>query len=116
MTPLEMDPVAARAGPAVLASNAASLLHLDNPCVVVTALKLAEDGNGSIVRLEEIAGKPAAVRIDSDDLRVVQAWRANALEDSLAPLPAVDGVVAIELKPFEVATIRMKTEPKRAGK
>ena len=116
MTPLEMDPVAARAGPAVLASNAASLLHLDNPCVVVTAFKLAEDGDGSIVRLEETVGKTVTVRIDSDYLRVVQAWRANALEDRVAPITAVDGVVAIELKPFEVATIRMKTEPKRAGK
>src|ERR1035441_9436203 len=94
MTPLEMDPVATRAGPAVLASNAASLLHLDNPCVVVTAFKLAEDGDGSIVRLEETVGKTVTVRIDSDYLRVVQAWRANALEDRVAPITAVDGVVA----------------------
>lgn len=116
MTPFEMDLVAARLGPAVLASNAASLLHLDNSAVVVTAFKLAEDGDGSILRLEEIAGKNATVRIDSEYFRVAQAWRANALEDNFAPLPAVDGAVAIELKPFEVATIRMTTELKRAGK
>jgi hypothetical protein len=55
------------------------------------------------------------VRIDSAYLRVLQAWRCDALEDRLSPLSAVDGGVGIELEPFEVATIRMKTEPMRAN-
>lgn len=115
MTPLEMNPVAAGFGHALLRANAASLLDLDNPDVVVTAWKLAEDGDGSIVRLEEIAGKAEAVHISSAYLRVTQAWRSNALEDRLSTLPSIDGGVHIQLKPFEVATIRIKTAPRSAG-
>jgi alpha-mannosidase len=86
--------------------------------VVVTAFKLAEDGDGSIVRAgRNLRQDQPRYVSDSDDFRVMQAWRANALEDSLAPITAVDGVVATSSsKPFEVATIRMKTEPLRAGK
>lgn len=116
MTPLEVNPMAAGMGPAMLAANSASLLHLDNPDVVVTAWKLAEDGDGSIVRVEEISGKAAAVHITSDYLRVLQAWLSNALEDRLSSLSAIDGGVNIELKPFEVVTIRIKTAPQHAGK
>lgn len=116
LTPLEVNPVAAGAGPALLDANAASFLHLDNPDVVITAWKLAEDGDGSIVRVEEISGKAAAVHMDSAYLRVDQAWRCNALEDCLSSLPAIDGGVDIDLKPFEVATIRMKTTPRHTDK
>jgi len=116
MTPLEMNQAVAGAGPALLHSSAASLLHLDNPNVVVTAWKLAEDGDGSIVRMEEISGKAVVAHMDSTYLRVDQAWLCNALEDRLSSLPAIDGGVDIELKPFEVATIRMKTAPRHAGK
>jgi alpha-mannosidase len=116
MTPLEVNPVAAGTGPAMLAANSASLLHLDNPNVVVTAWKLAEDGDGSIVRVEEISGKPAAVHISSDYLRVLQAWLSNVLEDRLSSLSALDGGVKIQLKPFEVATIRIQTAPRPMGK
>ena len=116
MTPLEVNPVAAGSGPSLLGANAASLLHLDNPDVVVTAWKIAEDGDGSIVRVEEISGKAAAVHMNSAYLRVVEAWLCNALEDRLSSLPAIDGGLDIELKPFEVATIRMKTAPRRTAK
>jgi hypothetical protein len=116
MTPLEMNAASAQAGPAPLPLNAASLLNVDNPDVVVTTWKLAEDGAGSIVRLEEIAGKSASVHMDSAYLRVLQAWRCDALEDRISSLPATGGGVDIELKPFEVATIRITTAPQSMGK
>jgi hypothetical protein len=116
MTPLEVNQMAASAGPALLDANAASLLHLDSPDVIVTAWKLAEDGDGSIVRVEEISGKAAAMHLDSAYLRVVQAWLSNALEDRLSSISAIEGGIDIKLKPFEVATIRMKTAPRRTSK
>jgi alpha-mannosidase len=82
----------------------------------VTTWKLAEDGDGSIVRLEEIAGKSAPVHIDSAYLRVLEAWRCDALEDRISSLPATGAGVDIELKPFEIATIRMTTAPQSMGK
>jgi len=116
MTPLEMDTLAARDGKSTLTANAASLLNADNPDVVVTTWKLAEDGDGSIVRLEETAGKAATVRIQSDHLNVEKAWRCNTLEDRVSPLPAVGGGTDVDLKPFEVATIRIQTGPLHTGK
>jgi alpha-mannosidase len=116
MTPLEADPVGASDGTSNLPSNAASLLYADNSNVVVTTWKLAEDSDGSIVRLEEIAGKTATVSIKSDFLRVEKAWRCNALEERETPLSALDGGTKIELKPFEIATIRIQTAPLHSGK
>lgn len=104
------------AGPSLLHSSATSLRHLDNPNVVVTAWKLAEDGDGSIVLVEEISGKAVVAHIDNTYLRVDQAWPRNEFEDHLSSLPAIGCGVEIELKPFEVATIRMKTAPQHAGK
>jgi len=111
MTPLEVDQV----GPAIVAgklpSDEASLLEVNNSLVAVATWKLAEDGQGSILRLQETAGKPQSVGIRSAYLKMDQVWRCSLLEDNLQELKAERHGFQIEVKPFEIVTLRLRTSP-----
>jgi len=119
MTPLEVDQVGAAIIPGKLPSDEASLLEVDNPSVAVATWKLAEDGQGSILRLEETAGKPQSVRIRSAYLKMDRVWRCSLLEDDLQELKVDSSGLEsqglesqgfqIEVKPFEILTLRLRT-------
>src|SRR5450759_5894304 len=115
MTPLEVDQVGAAiitdAVAGKLPSDEASLLEVNNASVAVTTWKLAEDGQGSILRLQETAGKPQSVGIRSAYLKMDQVWRCSLLEDNLQELKAERHGFQIEVKPFEIVTLRLRTSP-----
>jgi alpha-mannosidase len=102
--------------PGKLPSDEASLLEVNNSSVAVATWKLAEDGQGSILRLQETAGKPQSVSIRSAYVKMDQVWRCSLLEDNLQELK-VDGHgfeihgFRIEVKPFEIVTLRLRTSP-----
>jgi len=111
MTPLEVDQVGAATTPGKLPNGAASLLEVDNASVAVATWKLAEDGQGSILRLQETAGKPQSVEIRSAYLKMDQVWRCSLLEDNLQELKVDRHAFQIEVKPFEIVTLRLRTTP-----
>jgi alpha-mannosidase len=112
MEPLEMnrvitpDKVGDPARP--LPASGASFLKVDGDDVVLTDWKLAENGKGTIVRLEEIGGKPAeaTIRIPRRQLRA--ATLCNAVEDDLHKLEVQSNAVHVHLKPYEVVTLRLQ--------
>jgi alpha-mannosidase len=116
MTHLESDPVhpdaSAGASGGALAQDAASFLSIDQPDVVLTAWKLAEDGDGSIVRVEDTAGKAVSIRIGSQYLRFTRAWLCDALEDKLRELPVSSEGLHLSVPAFGVVTVRIETEPR----
>lgn len=112
MTSLESDSVGASLEPGKMPSDEAALLSVDNPAVAVVTWKIAEDGRGTILRLEELAGKATKVRIGSKYFSVREAWRCSGLEDNEMPLKVSDAVIELAMKPFEVATLRLITEPR----
>ena len=111
MTSLEADQVSAAFGPGILPSDRASLLEIENPDVVLVTWKMAEDGHGTVLRLEEVAGKPASARINSKYFKVVQAWRCSGLEDNQSDILTTGGGAEVSLRPFEILTIRIMTQP-----
>ncbi len=111
MTPLEVDLVGAAILPGTLPSDEASLLEVDNSSISVATWKLAEDGQGSILRLQETAGKPQSVEIRSAYLKMDQVWRCSLLEDNLQELRVNGHAFQIEVKPFEIVTLRLRTTP-----
>lgn len=119
MTHLESDPVHPGAANGLLSQNAASFLSIDNPDVVVTTWKLAQDGSGSILRLENISDKPQAVRVGVPLLRIGKAWICNDLEDNRDALPvssdAIGDSVRVSVPAFGIVTVRLETEPSVAG-
>jgi alpha-mannosidase len=115
MTPFEVDQVGAAIlpskAPGKLPSDEASLLEVNNSSVAVTTWKLAEDGQGSILRLQETAGKPQSVGIRSAYVKMDQVWRCSLLEDNLQELKVDRHGFQVEVKPFEIVTLRLRTSP-----
>ena len=109
MTPLESDAIPASFTPSPVSS--ASFLILDNPNVVLSTWKRAEDGDGSIVRLTEIAGQQEAVQLRTPHLRLQRVQQCSLLEDCTGELPILDDSVAVQLKPFEILTLKLQTQP-----
>jgi alpha-mannosidase len=96
--------------PVMTVSGAAgkrSLLQVDAPNVIIETVKLAEDGTGDlVVRLYE-AMRTATRCTLRTDLPVTAAASTNMLEKDRRPLEVVDGAVTLDLRPFEVATLRL---------
>lgn len=112
MTPLEVMEVPAAFSLGTLPPTQASLLKINNPDVALITWKLAEDGRGSIVRLEEIAGRKGTVRLASDHLAFTQAWRCSIVEDDQTPIAVSTGGVELPIRPFEIVTLRIMSKPR----
>lgn len=98
-------------GPQPLPRPAFSLLEVDDPAVLVWALKPAEDGAhaGLVVRLWNVADRPTRVRLKYAG-RLVAAYRTTHLETDLAPLPleADAASVTLELASQQLLTCRLQ--------
>jgi alpha-mannosidase len=84
-----------------------SFLKVQPANIVVSTLKKAEDGNGSVVRFYETEGKFASARI-SGFKPFSKVTLTNMLEYDEKNLPVnADGSVNISVKPYEIITIRV---------
>ncbi len=115
MTTLESNPVHPNPSASTLPRGSAGFLSIDNPGVVLTAWKLAEDGNGSILRLDDISGKGEAVHIGSSFFRIDHAWRTNLLEENQAVMPTDAGAIDVHVPAFGIVTVRIEAETKSAS-
>ncbi|MBL9134929.1 MAG: hypothetical protein JNK85_03630 [Verrucomicrobiales bacterium] len=86
-------------------------LRMEPDRVHLTAWKPAEDGRGFILRLLETAGEPADVILDSPHLSVDSAYRCNAVEEDIGPLPIANGRTRISMPAFGIATLRWIPRP-----
>ncbi|PPG58485.1 alpha-mannosidase [Rathayibacter sp. AY1C7] len=95
------------------AAPVAPLVSIDDPSVIVEAVKAADDGSGDvIVRLYESLGRRAAAT-----LRAAFAVRAVTRTDLMerpteqvrieSSVEAESADVRLELRPFEIATVRL---------
>lgn len=113
MTPLEIEEVtpfdrASTNIPSTLDGGKASFLTVDQPNVVVTTWKRAEDGRGTILRLLEIDGKQSTVNISLPQFAITSASICNAMEDDQAGItPSGDGL-KLDLKPNQILTVRLE--------
>ena len=85
----------------------ASVISLDVPGALISAVKPADDGSDDIiVRLWETRGGRTNGVLTIDGVTAAQT--CNALEDAGAPLNvSANGTLAIELQPFEIMTLRV---------
>jgi len=115
LTPLERDDVPASTGLSPLPAQQASILEIDDPGVTLLTWKKAEDGDGSILRLQEASGKTSQVTLHSPFLKFDHAWNCNVLEENQSELPIQGDTLGVSIKPFQVLTIRIRTIPRIAG-
>ncbi|MBN2392968.1 MAG: alpha-mannosidase, partial [Anaerolineae bacterium] len=86
----------------------ASLFSMDAPNVIIEAVKPAEDGSTDVlVRLYE--AKRMATRCTlTTTLPVVSAALTDMLETPQGDLVVTDGRTALEFRPFEIKTVRLR--------
>jgi len=111
LTPLERDDISGSTENTTLPDGEASLLAIDDPGVTLLTWKHAEDGDGSILRLQQSSGKSSDVTIRSPYIKLQKAWLCSALEDNRAEIPVSGGTLKTSIKPFQVLTIRVRTMP-----
>lgn len=90
-----------------------SLCQIDQPNVLLLALKQAEDGNGLIVRLMEVEGKDSEVMVRLPFLTIKRAYQVNLVEENEKVLPAQQHGVVVRVKTFGIMTIRLEVVDSR---
>jgi hypothetical protein len=112
MSPLEIDQITpqdkAINSPRPLPAGQESFLNIDQPGVVLVTWKNAEDGDGTVLRFLEVAGKPAQVDAEAPLLDVKGAWMADALERKQEPLAISPHGFRFSVKPFQIVTVRLE--------
>ena len=111
LTPLERDDVQASQDISALPSSQASLLEIANPGVTLLTWKRAEDGDGTILRLQESAGKASDVVVHSKYLSFEKAWQCDLLEENRSEIKTSGDGLNFPIKPFQVLTVRLHTTP-----
>ena len=87
---------------------AAAFCDLDQPHVQLLTLKAAEDGDGTILRLLETAGRATIVRVSLPTLTITSAHACDLVETDGAPLPAEPHAVSVPLPAHGHATVRLR--------
>lgn len=80
--------------------------RLESDNVRLAALKVSEHGNALILRLHEYRGHPGDATLTLPN--ATTAVRTNLLERRDTPLPIQDGKVTLTLRPWEIATVRVR--------
>jgi alpha-mannosidase len=81
-----------------------SLVTCDSSNVIIETIKLAEDGNGPIVRLYESQRKRGQVQVRFGSA----VDSANLLEENEAALSVDKDSIILNLKPYQIVTLRVK--------
>ena len=90
------------------AAGRASLFGVDAPNIIIEAVKAAEDRSGDvIVRLYEAKRMATRCKLITP-LPVEGAAQCDMLENLQEALPAANGAVELDFRPFEVKTVRLR--------
>ena len=81
------------------------VVGVDRPGVSVEAVKWADDGDGVVVRLCEVFGSRGPVTV-TPSWSFGAVHRCDLLERPAAEVPTADGALRLELRPFELVTLR----------
>ncbi len=112
MTPAEFDQITpqdkALATPRPLEAAAGSFLQIDQPNVVLVTWKMAEDGDGTVLRFLEVGGQANTVEVQTPRLDVKSAWSSDALERKQSALATSAHGFRFSVKPFQIVTVRLE--------
>ena len=84
-----------------------SLVSVSSPNVIIETIKHAEDGDGIIVRLYESQRKRGQVQVKFGGA-VDSAWVTNLLEENESALSVENDSILLNLKPYQIVTLRVK--------
>ena len=90
-----------------LPPTGASWVQISNPNIVLVTWKLAENGNGTILRLQETAGQPQETSITFPLTSSRSANLCDGVEDDLGKLDVSQKRIQLKFQPHEVLTVRL---------
>jgi hypothetical protein len=85
-----------------------SFMQIDASNVILVTWKGAEDGHGTILRLQETAGKPTEASIQLPHTTLHKVSLDNAVEDKLKDLDTMGDTIKLTFHPNEVLTVRLE--------
>jgi len=85
-----------------------SAMEVSTPQIAVKAFKKAEDGDGYVIRVNEMWGREVKNATISLPSEVLSAENLNGVEDKLSDAEVVDGKLVISLGKFSPATYRVR--------
>ena len=97
-----------------LNSDLQSLLSVSSPHVIIETVKRAEDGDGIIVRLYESQRKRGPVQLQAG-FAVQAAWETNLLEENETALSVDDNSISLNLRPYQIMTLRLLTHQQHSN-
>ena len=86
-----------------------ALARCDSPNVIIETVKQAEDGNGYILRLYESQRKRGPVKVQAG-FQLESAWITNLLEENELALSVEGNSIWLDLKPYQIVTLRLKVK------
>jgi alpha-mannosidase len=112
MTPLEVDQITEEDksidSPRPLSRTSGSFVQVSQPSVVLVTWKMAEDGDGTIMRFLETGGESNTVLVQVPNLDVKSAWTADALERKESALETSAHGFQFSVKPFQIVSVRLQ--------
>ncbi|HEX2905771.1 MAG TPA: glycoside hydrolase family 38 C-terminal domain-containing protein [Phototrophicaceae bacterium] len=88
------------------AGDVRSLIAVDAPNVIIETVKLAEDGNGLIVRLYENERNRGKITLTAG-FAIAEAYHCNLLEENEQALAVQDNQLQLEISPYQIITLRL---------
>ena len=85
-----------------------SLMTLAAPNLEFVAFKQAEDGDGYILRLKEVAGRSGETEVSLPLLRIAEAYLCNGVEAVQHKLPSTQTSVRVPYSANRYVTVRLK--------
>lgn len=101
--PVTVEQVVAKAGP-LLSED--SFLHLSSNHVVLDTIKLAENGEGTILRFYESSGAREVISVQWK-CPVDKAILVNLIEEQIEELQFKDGELILDFHPYEIKTVKL---------
>ena len=112
MTPAEVDQITSQDKaldtPRPLDAAEGSFVKVDQPNVVLVTWKMAEDGDGTILRFLEVGGQSSTVEVQTPRVDVKSAWTSDALERKQSALETSAHGFRLSVKPFQIVTVRLE--------
>lgn len=91
------------------------LLDISAPDIVASALMPGPDGS-VMLRIYEASGRPANGVEIKLHVPVSSAFETNLLGDEIRPLPAAGDTLRLDLRPYEIKTLKLKLRSPEADK
>lgn len=101
--PLKAIPVCAQDG-ALPESH--SFIYCDNDDIIIDAVKAAQDGNGTIIRVYQ-SRRVRGQRALTINLPFTKVYECNLMEDENTPIEFNGNTITFNVTPFEVKTFRI---------